>query len=140
MRINAETAKRDEAFAKSNIKSIEAQAAEQYARDKAAEESHRAAVNGRWELDVGSGYMYNSVQRYYCDVGTGMYYGGDPMEWTAEPKMPKSALYSQSVTEEKGDVTRMATGDCTTVTHPMPASHTNEMVKHTTGSVAHRGL
>lgn len=103
MRINAETAKRDEAFAKSNIKSIEAQAAEQYARDKAAEESHRAALNGRWESDIGSGYMYNSVQRYYYDVGTGMYYGGDPLEWTQEPKIPKAAMYASAMGEtEKG--------------------------------------
>lgn len=104
MRINAETLKRDEAYAKSNIKTIEAQAAEQYARDKADAKAHLAAVNGSWEPDAGSGYMYNAVQRYYYDTASSMYYGGEPAVWTQEPSIPQAARYGYSAAEEGEDL------------------------------------
>lgn len=109
MRVNAEALKRDEAYAKSNIKSIEAQAAEQYARDKVDAKAHLTAVNGSWERDAGSGYLYNAVQRYYYDTATGIYYGGEPAVWTQEPKMPLAARHASSAAED-GDELKAAAG------------------------------
>lgn len=40
-----------------------------------------------------SGYYYNSKERYYYDKASGMYYGGDPPNWTNEPKMPNASLF-----------------------------------------------
>ena len=109
MRVNAENLKRDEAYAKSNIKSIEAQAAEQYARDKADAKAHLASVHGSWEPDAGSGYMYNAVHRYYYDTASSMYYGGEPAVWTLEPMMPQAARYNSSAVEG-GDRPKAAAG------------------------------
>lgn len=110
MRLNAESLKRDEAYAKSNIKSIEAQAAEQYARDKAEAKAHLAAVHGSWEPDAGSGYMYNAVQRYYYDTASSMYYGGEPADWTQQPNIPQAARYASSAKEREGEEPKAAGG------------------------------
>ena len=105
MRQGAEAQKKEAAQAKSAIKSIEAEAAEQYARDPAAAKAQREAMNGTWEADAGSGYLYNAVQRWYYDVGTSMYYGGEPAAWTSDPAIPTSARYrpaTQQDTPEAG--------------------------------------
>ena len=93
MRQGAETQKREEAQTAAVLKSVEKQAAEQYARDKTAAAEELAAVNGTWEPDAGTGYLYNKAQRFYYDKTSSMYYGGDPPVWTAEPPMPAAARY-----------------------------------------------
>ena len=93
MRQGAETQKREEAQTTAVLKSVEQQAAEQYARDQAAAEQELAAMHGTWEPDEGTGYLYNKAQRYYYDKATSMYYGGDPPTWTAEPAMPAAAKF-----------------------------------------------
>jgi len=93
MRINADKAKSEKKLVDATIDQIESAAAKQYAKDKAAEEAHKAATLGSWALDPGTGYMYNALHRYYFDLKTGMYYGGDPVAWTNTPKIPDAAKY-----------------------------------------------
>jgi hypothetical protein len=94
MRQGAEAQKREEAQTEAVLKSVEQQAAEQYARDKAAAAEELAAINGTWEPDEGTGYLYNKAQRFYYDKASSMYYGGDPPEWTAKPAIPAAARYA----------------------------------------------
>jgi len=93
MRQGAETAKREEAQTTAVLKSVEQQAAEQYARDQAAAEQELAVMHGTWEPDEGTGYLYNKAQRWYYDKATSMYYGGEPPTWTADPAMPAAAKF-----------------------------------------------
>jgi len=93
MRQGAETAKREEAQTTAVLKSVEQQAAEQYARDQEAAEQELAAMHGTWEPDEGTGYLYNKAQRWYFDMATSMYYGGEPPTWTADPAMPAAAKF-----------------------------------------------
>ena len=94
MRQGAEAQKREEAQTEAVLKSVEQQAAEQYARDKASAAEELAAINGTWEPDEGTAYLYNKAQRYYYDKASSMYYGGDPPEWSAEPAILAAARYA----------------------------------------------
>lgn len=40
-----------------------------------------------------SGYFYNAAIRWYYDEKSGMYYGGDPPDWTSSPPIPSSSLF-----------------------------------------------
>lgn len=40
-----------------------------------------------------SGYYYNAVHRWYYDLKSKMYYGGDPAEWSNNPNIPIEARY-----------------------------------------------
>lgn len=46
------------------------------------------------EYHVDSGYYYNALHRWYYDLKSTMYYGGDPPEWTANPPLPADARYA----------------------------------------------
>lgn len=96
MRGNAQAEKNEKMLVESSMSKIESAAERQFAKDKAAEEAHIAATLGSWALDPGTGYLYNALHRYYFDIKTGMYYGGDPVAWTTEPNMPKEGRYQSS--------------------------------------------
>ena len=40
-----------------------------------------------------AGYYYNAVHRWYYDTKSKMYYGGEPVAWTAKPDLPAAARY-----------------------------------------------
>jgi WW domain-binding protein 4 len=40
-----------------------------------------------------SGYFYNAAIRWYYDEKSGMYYGGDPPDWTSSPPISSSSLF-----------------------------------------------
>ena len=48
------------------------------------------------EHHADTGYYYNAIQRWYYDLKSKMYYGGDPADWTNTPPIPKEALYGAS--------------------------------------------
>lgn len=103
MRVNAVAEKNEKKLVESSMSKIEFAAKRQFAKDKAAEEAHIAATLGSWALDSGTGYLYNALHRYYFDIKTGMYYGGDPVAWTTEPKMPKDARYKSAALVPGGE-------------------------------------
>ena len=45
------------------------------------------------EFQSGSGYYYNAVHKWYYDLASRMYYGGDPPDWTNSPPIPNESLY-----------------------------------------------
>ena len=53
--------------------------------------------------DEGSGYHYNAVHRWYYDAASGMYYGGEPPEWTKVPDIPKDAKYETMAAPSNSD-------------------------------------
>ncbi|KAL4434242.1 hypothetical protein ABPG75_000683 [Micractinium tetrahymenae] len=93
MRHAQDREKRDKEHLERAMKSVEAEAKKRYEADKKAEEAHRKATLGSWEWNQEAGYYYNAVHRWYYDKSTGMYYGGDPVQWTDSPSMPHEARY-----------------------------------------------
>lgn len=93
MRKKADDDKRHESEMASTMGKIEAQAQRRFEEDQRAEQEHRRRALGTWELKMETGYHYNAVHRYYRDPTTGMYYGGDPPEWTSVPDIPNEARY-----------------------------------------------
>lgn len=56
-----------------------------------------------------SGYFYNAVVRWYYDEKSGMYYGGDPPDWTYSPPIASSSLFGAEETEiDKNDAMEKA--------------------------------
>jgi WW domain-binding protein 4 len=100
----AKKAEADKAEAKQMAEamgSIEAAAAEAYARDREAAQAaeHAAAAAaakaaGVWEWDEASGYYYNERHRWYFDPKTRWYYGGEPVAWAQDP--PAASLPAPS--------------------------------------------
>ncbi|GAB4816832.1 hypothetical protein N2152v2_003878 [Parachlorella kessleri] len=93
MKKMGETQKREEQQTATAMASIEAAAQRQYQADLAAVAQLRKQTLGEWVWNVEAAYYYNAVHRYYYDPKTKMYYGGDPVEWTASPAMPHDARY-----------------------------------------------
>lgn len=109
MRINAVALKTEEKLVASSMSKITSAAERQFAKDKAAEAAYTAATVGSWAVDPGTGYLYNALHRYYFDIKTGMYYGGDPIAWTIEPNIPKAALYQSPSPKPEGRIDGKAT-------------------------------
>lgn len=93
MRHAQDREKRDQEHLERAMKSVEAEAKKRYEADKKAEEAHRRATLGSWEWNQEAGYYYNALHRWYYDKSTGMYYGGDPVQWTDSPSIPHDARY-----------------------------------------------
>lgn len=121
MRKRSENEDREKAAAAHAMAGIEVAAKKQYEADKAAEEAAHAARIGTWvsrpfrviqffflpmtrspppspvpwpqEHHPGSGYYYNAAQRWYFDLKSRMYFGGEPPDWTADPPIPAAARY-----------------------------------------------
>ncbi|KAL4519555.1 hypothetical protein Ndes2526B_g01859 [Nannochloris sp. 'desiccata'] len=102
MRQRSDREEKDRVSNERAMANIEAAAKRQYEADKAAETEHRQAqLLGKWELHSDSGYYYNAVHRWYYDRKTKMYYGGEPADWTNNPKIPQEAYYGASSTATK---------------------------------------
>lgn len=102
MRKKADDEKKEAADTKRALAGIEKAAEKAYQRDMQAQDdaapplpppSHPPPQLGSWEKQAGSEYLYNSTLRWYYDVKTGFYYGGEPCAWTKDPPIPKAALY-----------------------------------------------
>lgn len=93
MRKAQDSERAEKRLAEATFSSIEAQARQQYEKDKQAAAQERKKILGEWVYDEESQYYYNAVQRYYFDSESQMYYGGEPIEWTSAPSIPTDAYY-----------------------------------------------
>lgn len=62
------------------------------------------------EYKADCGYYYNAVQRWYYDFKSKMYYGGDPLAWTADPSLPRDARYEVMSQPQQPGTNRPALG------------------------------
>ena len=66
MRKNQDAKVKGEKEAAASINAIEAAAEAQYKKDLEAQKAVETS-RGAWELDAGTGYLYNAAVRYYYD-------------------------------------------------------------------------
>ncbi|KAF6262025.1 hypothetical protein COO60DRAFT_1699474 [Scenedesmus sp. NREL 46B-D3] len=85
----ADAEKQQQEHAVAAMDTIEAAARKQYEADQAA----ATAQAGKWAWHEGSGYYYNAAHRWYFDVKTSYYYGGEPVTWTQQPSLPSAAMF-----------------------------------------------
>lgn len=102
---------------------------------------------GSWELREGTqGYYYNAVQRYYYDEPSGMYYGGDPPDWTETPAIPEAAQFEVMRREKEAEDARAsaatsraaADGNTTGVFAANRQPHTNASTVPSAGGLGAR--
>lgn len=93
MRQTADREKRDQEQLTTAMQRVEQEAKKRYAADLKEEEAAKKARLGEWVWNAEAGYFYNAVHRWYYDTKSGMYYGGDPIEWTDKPSLPREARY-----------------------------------------------
>jgi hypothetical protein len=57
--------------------------------------AHPPPQFGAWERSDTADYWYNKHLRWYFDVKTGFYYGGEPPAWTQDPGIPDAARFEK---------------------------------------------
>eukprot|EP00890_Picochlorum_soloecismus_P003232 jgi/Picsp_1/390/NSC_00388-R1_ww domain-binding protein len=98
LREKSKEEQRKKEYTEKSLKSIEEAASRKYEEDRKALETSK----GSWIFQKDSGYFYNAMIRWYYDEKSGMYYGGDPPDWTSSPPIPSSSLFGAGESKEVG--------------------------------------